>query len=210
MTLNRKLERCSRVKESIAFFSHKNQSMQYCESRLEANAALIREFDCTIVRYLTQPQSFGYKKNRRVLRYTPDALVQLLDGTFYYDEVKPFAIYQKTLVHHHYQYLVKLFDQIIGHPLRINTANSKYSNMLIPNLQRLYFFLRQSFDITAAKELIQKLPSKSLCLAELASLCKQNGMQPSFSCQLVANQYFAIPTQELLLPTTQLEFIHAE
>jgi len=184
--------------------------MQYCESRLEANAALIREFDRNIVRYLTQPQSFGYKKKRRQVRYTPDALVQLQDGTFYYDEVKPFAIYQKTLVHEHYQYLAKLFDQVIGHPLKINTANSKESNMQIPNLQRLYFFLRQRFDRTAAEDLIPKLPSKSICLAELASLCKKNGMQPNFGLQMVANQYFAIPTQELILPTTHLEVIYAK
>lgn len=89
MALSRVLTRYSRVKPTISFYSRKNRCMQYCESFLESDACLIREFDPNIVAYLTQPESFGYPVNGRLLRYTPDCLVKTRDRGFYYDEVKP-------------------------------------------------------------------------------------------------------------------------
>ncbi|MBN0989364.1 TnsA endonuclease N-terminal domain-containing protein [Amphritea pacifica] len=206
--LARKLERCSRVKESIAFYSHKMRAMQYCESRLEANAALLREFDSNVVAYLTQPQSFGYRIRGKQVRYTPDALVKLINGRFIYEEVKDADELRKPHIASKYSYLSTIFNNVIGHPLHLNTALSESECFTIPNLQQLYFYRCLPFALEPALEVANKSPS-STCIAELQSCCKDLSLAPDLGWQLAAHGYYSFSNDEVLSAKSKLEFIDA-
>lgn len=207
--LARKLERCSRVKESIAFYSHKMRAMQYCESRLEANAALLREFDPKIEAYLTQPQSFGYQIRGKQVRYTPDALVKLIDGTFRYDEVKEADELSKSHIARKYAYLATIFDEKIGHPLYLNTALSESDCFTIANLQQLYFYRCLTVSEEPALELVHSV-SASTCISELQSQCDALSLPPELSWQLVAHGHYRFSNDEVLSANSELELVDAE
>lgn len=206
--LARKLERCSRVKESIAFYSHKMRAMQFCESRLEANAALLREFDPNIEAYLTQPQSFGYLISGKQVRYTPDALVKLKNGSFRYDEVKEADDLIKPHISSKYAYLTEIFAQTIGHPLHMNTALSESDCFTVPNLQMLYLYRCQPIAEVPAFELINDV-SASTCIAELQGRCNALSFPPELSWQLVAHGHYRFSNNEVLSANSELELVDA-
>ncbi len=83
--LSRRLFRHSPVKTVISYPSLKHALPQFCESTLEKEWCLQRDFNSKIETYQTQP--FTLLING--IRYTPDAITREVDGTDYIEEVKP-------------------------------------------------------------------------------------------------------------------------
>lgn len=155
MQLTRKLDRYSRVKPTIYFHSLKSRSHQFCESQTEVSAALDREFDPNVDTYVTQPESFEYKFLGKTRRYTPDALVKNADGSFFYEEVKPYERTQCPKFKAKMAYLQPLFLEQVGHPLVVNTARTeRKKDAYFANLELLYPFRGEviSSDLKSAFE----------------------------------------------------------
>jgi len=71
------------------FPSLKMAKMIGCESRLEADAALLFEWTPEILRYYPQPCHVYPSDGVNTFRYTPDFLLEFVDGRTAYVEVKP-------------------------------------------------------------------------------------------------------------------------
>ena len=71
------------------FSSYKNKRQINFESKLEHDFYLILEFDKTVKSYQEQPFKVYYTYQDKKRRYTPDTLVNYVDGTQKVFEVKP-------------------------------------------------------------------------------------------------------------------------
>jgi hypothetical protein len=206
-TLARKLERCSRVKENVAFYSKKTKSFQYCESRTEADAALIREFAPCIKEYVTQPTSIFYKRNGKLLRYTPDALIKTVDNKIYFEEVKYFSDLEKDEIKEKYEFLSSHFKQNIGIPLFTNTALSNSNCLTITNLEILYPYLATPHTKQHKQqclELVHSLPAET-CIAEMSEKSKKLNFPVNLAWQVLANGFYTYSNNELISSNSNLE-----
>lgn len=71
------------------FSSYKNKRQINFESKLEHDFYLLLEFDRTVTSYQEQPFKIYYIYQEKKRRYTPDTLVNYIDGTQKVFEVKP-------------------------------------------------------------------------------------------------------------------------
>lgn len=202
-TLARKLERQSLVKENIAFYSHKTQSLQYCESRLEASGGLLKEFNRKIASYVTQPTSFFYERDGKKYRYTPDTLVKTVHGTYYFEEIKPRWMIHTEKFRHKYSFLINFFERVIGYPLVLNPV-LEASNATIANYEMLYFHLRQKMDEDCAQKLLQHAPAQT-SVDELHSVATSLDIDDDVVWQLIARDHFSFNKEVLLNKTSLLE-----
>lgn len=79
------------------FSSYKNKRQINFESKLEHDFYLLLEFDKTVTSYQEQPFNIYYIYQDKKRRYTPDALVNYIDGTQKVFEVKPISIIQNDI-----------------------------------------------------------------------------------------------------------------
>lgn len=140
------LDKYSQVKPSIAFCSKKNNQQMFCESRVEYGALLELEFDSSIKRYVTQPDSYSYTRDGHKLRYTPDVLCQGVDGSYWYEEVKNWEGANSEDFEARFLFLTDLFQDEIGYPLRLRISEGPHNCAWRGNLQFLYRFLGYAFE----------------------------------------------------------------
>jgi len=202
-TLARKLERQSLVKENIALYSHKTQSLQYCESRLEASGGLVKEFEREIGSYVTQPTSIYYQRDGKKYRYTPDALVKTVHGKYYFEEIKPIWLINTEKFQRKYSFLIKHFERVIGYPLVINSV-PEASNDTIANYEILYFHLRQKMDGDCARKLLQHTPAQT-SVDEMLSVATSMDIAEDVVWQLIARDQFSFNREVLLNRQSLLE-----
>lgn len=201
-TLARKLERQSLVKENIAFYSHKTQSLQYCESRLEASSGLVKEFNREIKSYVTQPTSIFYQRDGKRYRYTPDSLVKTIHGKYYFEEVKPIWLIHTEKFQRKYSFLIKHFERVIGYPLIINPVLE--ASNTIANYEILYFHLRQKMDKDCARKLLQHAPAHT-SIDEILSIAKSLDISEDVVWQLIARDHFSFNKEVFLNRKSELE-----
>lgn len=79
----------SHIAVSGYFASYKNKRQINFESKLEHDFYLLLEFDETVKNYIEQPFKVYYIYQDKKRRYTPDTLVNYVDGTQKVFEVKP-------------------------------------------------------------------------------------------------------------------------
>lgn len=206
--LARELEKCSRVKESIGFYSHKTKKVQKCESRKELYACLLREFDHNVESYLTQPQSFGYKIDGKTRRYTPDALVKTCDGAFHYEEVKPASDLEKPHIQEKYSYIQQeVFEKDIKRPFYLVGIDEQGDDFTAKNCEYLYPFLQLQLDEIEAEGVVEHL-STTISVSQLFDHCLAKKRSREFSIQLIANGFCSFPTHEFINPNSILEVNH--
>ncbi len=140
------LDKYSRVKPSIAFYSKKNNRQMFCESRVEVGALYELEFDPNIRRYQTQPDSFSYTRNGARRRYTPDLLCEDQKGNFWFEEIKSWRGANEAGFQEKHHFLTQLFADVIGHPLKLRVSNSTYHCPWRRNLLFLYRYLGYAFS----------------------------------------------------------------
>ncbi len=161
------LDRFSQVKPSISFYSKKNQRLMYCESHVEVGALLQLEYDTTVERYQTQPESFGYIRDGKKRRYTADVLVKHVTGKFCYEEVKTRQDAEHPDFIEKFNYLQWLFGYQIGVPLQLRIANAPHQCPVTGNLKLLYRYLALQLS-TSALTAIRSLDYPR----SLASICE--------------------------------------
>ena len=86
--MKRKIKK-SHIAVTGYFSSYKNKRQINFESKLEHDFYLILEFDKTVKNYQEQPFKIYYTYQEKRRRYTPDTLVNYVDGTQKVFEVKP-------------------------------------------------------------------------------------------------------------------------
>ncbi len=86
---NRNLRKPNPNKNIYKFISVKNKTSIMCESSLEYDTCFLFEYNVNIVSYQSQPSGFEYPFEGKKRFYTPDFLVEYVDLTKEYFEVKP-------------------------------------------------------------------------------------------------------------------------
>lgn len=200
LDLARKLDRSSPVKPSIGIWSYKNECYQYAESRLEVAAFNERELNRDIAAQLTQPESIGIPIDGRLIRYTPDALVKLLSGEFYYEEVKPASVLEDEKFLRRFEYYQAYFNNVIGFPLRINTARSdaQRPDYTTVNHQILYAALEYEIDHSLRRKLIGLVPDEPITIADVEIILEGQGLPPEMATTLIALGHFNYPNNQVL------------
>lgn len=132
------LDRYSMIKPAINFYSKKNARLMYCESGTELGALYQLEFDRSVARYQTQPETFGYRIKGQERRYTPDTLIKTDDGRYYYEEVKLKEEAESSEFKRKFGLLERVFEDKIGVPLRLRIADAPHRCVQTGNAQYLY------------------------------------------------------------------------
>ncbi|WP_458734977.1 Tn7 transposase TnsA N-terminal domain-containing protein [Zobellella taiwanensis] len=204
----RRLDRYSRIKPSIAFFSLKNGRMLYAESRLERDALYHLEFDISVMRYVTQPDTFAYQLNGADRVYTPDILVEYDGGRFEFIEVKP---EEKTKIEKFsakFSLLHQLFETQLLTPLTVWSSSDIHAGERVKNYQRLYRYRRLPCPGEDARLLDEYLPS-SFSFKQLVEQCSLLRLPATLPMQLLAHRCYRFEMELPLLPETQLRRQHA-
>lgn len=206
-TLARKLERSSRVKENIAFFSAKTNSLQYCESRLESKAVIFRDLSNCIRDFATQPTSIFYEFGGKILRYTPDALVRETSGDMYFEEIKPFEKTKSDEFIEHFRFLQNHFETELKVPLRLNIVKTEVPNFKYGNYEILHNYYkasrRKNFDHIYT-EVSQSLGAQ-IVLDELISKCNQLQCSKDVAFEMIARGFYSFSPIEVLKGNSELE-----
>jgi hypothetical protein len=202
----RKLEKTSRVKPTIAFYSYLNSAMMFCESKLEMDALMKLEFDDSVESYVTQPASYAYRVGGRLTRYTPDILVKYKDGRFVFVEVKPFAKSQSKRFTAKFNRLLQMFNETIGHPFELWTCRNIRKEKRIQNFEQLYVFLNEALDDDInARVLTDLKKSPDIRVSHLESVVAEYGQSPHYAWSMIAHQLFTFSNTNLLTRRSTLE-----
>ncbi|WNC72019.1 TnsA endonuclease N-terminal domain-containing protein [Thalassotalea psychrophila] len=140
MNLTRPIPRKSRVMPPMRFAAIKPNISVHCDSHLEMCFYHLLEFDKAVHTYKPQPFSFSYKVDGKIRRYTPDVLVKYVDGHFESWEVKSQFEALKPKFQKKYDRLTQVFNEDIGHPLRLVTCDTIKKGCTVANLRELYRF----------------------------------------------------------------------
>lgn len=200
MTL-RKLDRTSRVKPSINFYSHKLKALAYAESILEMDAYLRLEFETTVKRYLTQPYSFKLEINNKMTRYTPDALVEDIHGNHFFLEVKPETKVNEEKNKTKFLQIKSFFEDELNVPFKIITEKDIRSDKLIPNLQQLYGFLNVALNKKVTTKIMNALPEE-ITVKTLENISCLQGQLAHYAWALIAHGYFNFNFEKMLTKST--------
>jgi hypothetical protein len=209
-TLARKLEGSSRVKENIAFNSYKSNSLQYCESRVEVYTSLLNEFKNKIGVYVNQPTSVFYERKKKIVRYTPDSLIQLVNGDVYFEEVKPICDANDPVFIEKFKFLRNHFENNLNVGLVLNTAKTEIRGFKYCNYEILYPHLKQAMrnnSLHIYKEISESLPRK-LSFSKLIAECQYLTQSRSVAFEMIAIGMYSFSKTEELNGSTVLELLH--
>lgn len=150
-------DKYSRIKPAIEFYSKKNRAQMFCESRTEVGALYELEFDPLVRRYQTQPDTFTYLRNGAKRRYTPDVLCEGIDGKFWFEEIKSWRGANRPNFQAKHLFLVELFNDVLGVPLKLRVSTAPYNCNWRGNLAFLYRYLGYAFSDSAYSALVSVL-----------------------------------------------------
>lgn len=196
-TLDRKIERVSRVKPSILGYGHKGRSQNYLESTPEFDTFLAIEFDENVKAYLTQPASFYINVDGRKVRHTPDMLLMFNNEDLVFIQIKPSDIAYSPEYQRKFKQYQRFFMKHIGIPYELVTELELGGKQATVNRQQLYRFLDIHISPYAKKSILKKLPS-TFTVAELENACKQKGKDEIFAWALIAQGHVEYTPTELL------------
>lgn len=148
-------DKYSRIKPAIEFYSKKNQAQMFCDSRTEVGALYELEFDPKVRRYLTQPDTFSYRRNGAKRRYTPDVLCEGMDGRFWFEEIKSWRGANRPNFQAKHLFLTELFGDVLGVPLKLRISTAPYNCNWRGNLAFLYRYLGHAFNDAAYSALVR-------------------------------------------------------
>ena len=156
----RRLDRHSRIKPTIGFFSHKMGRHLFCEGIAEQNALYAHEYDRSVISYNTQPCSVHYRfQGRRERRYTPDTLVkrhcpEADRPVFEYEEIKSAREAKRSEFRAKFLFLQDYFARKVGIPLLLRIGESPTNpSRLLRNQKYFYPYLGLPVD----RELLNEL-----------------------------------------------------
>lgn len=207
--LGRILESSSQVKPAYGFYSARNETQQYCESDNEYYACLQREYDDSIEKYVTQPETMWFKKDGKLIRYTSDCLIHYHDKTVAYVEDKTLEETLTEEFQEKFAFLTQAFEQVIKQPLVLNAIDRKSLGKSIANMELLYAYRRMAFDADMLSLLLPTLPDTTLTCSELVSACKRLDLAPEFAWIAIAHGQFNYSNESLLTTNSMVEVANA-
>lgn len=201
------LDKKSRVKPTIRFFSYKNNCMLFCESYFEVECCLYRELDASVIAYVTQPITYSYDHYGKKRTYTPDALVKYKDGNIEFEEVKPIPETVKPKFIKKFEFIEELHRKIIKVPIILNTGQFK-SKTQKANFEQLYNCLALPFDTDYWTASFEFLP-KNLTLIDLQTLLKESKLDEMIAFKLIAKNIYSTDLNEKISLNSVLEKCNA-
>lgn len=205
--LKRKLDKTSRVKPSMLFYSQKNLSMQYAESLTELHSQLTLEFDETVKVYLSQPATFYICIDGKTVPHTPDIMVVLVSGEVVFIQVKPASVAFSGKYKAKFEQMETFFEQELGTTYLLFTEQRFNQGKYIENLQMLYPFLSPAPEETH-RNVIRDV-SNPMTIEELETMCIEAGYSKANAWSLIANGHFEydntaiLTTQSTITPTNK-------
>lgn len=123
------------------FASYKNKTQIAFESVLERDFYMLLEFDDSVVSYAEQPTTINYKyKDGSSRKYTPDCIVNYVDRTEKYFEVKYKSDIDNDIeLSEKLQFLRTYFNENHSSKLKVFT-DEDFSKVYLDNLKFLYKF----------------------------------------------------------------------
>jgi hypothetical protein len=200
LELKRKLSRTSRVKPSIAAYSEKNKFMQYVESKLELDAMMRLEFDTSVKSYLTQPCSVYLEIDGKRRRYTPDTLVETIDGDYYFVEVKPKNKADKPEFIHKFEQITDYFKNEVGIEIKLLTDDVIHCNKLISNLEQLYPYISMPMK-PRINDRILNMINEPMAIKDIEIICRKFAKTSNYVWGLIANGFFNFNNSTVLKRT---------
>lgn len=211
-TQDRKLPKSSLIRPAIQFYSVKNRAAMFCESHLEVDALRFLEFAPSVKRYVTQPKSFEWHYQKRKLRYTPDILVEYVNGTYEFIEVKPLELTQKSGFAEKFETLRAKFNDGQETTLRLVTCRDIRQQDEHIRRHQLYPFRKR--DPVTADQLqlgIDVLNSQgTLKILDLVVAFETKGYLPIDAWTFIGHQYHKIDFcgKPTLSTNTQIKWSH--
>lgn len=200
--MRKNLDRYSRIKPTISFYSIKNGDTKFCESDLERKTLLALEFDDHVLAYQTQPESYAYKMHGQTRRYTPDLLLLDVEDSYCYGEVKWPKTANDPKFRLKFAYLQRLFVHTIGVPLTLRIGAPPG----IAAMHRLYRYLYYT-PKTACLELLG-MQSGPLLLEQAVSLAIAGGFTRGDVLTLMAHKQLRFDWDKAISDSTILEVSH--
>ncbi len=205
MTYQKRLARRRRKKPTLYFHSMKTQMSHWCESNLELDHLLRLEFDPTVIDFLSQPGSaVYYKKGKRKYRYTPDVWVRYADS-IEYQEVKP-RVFAGQKFQKRISFLNLLFRKKYACDLHTVLDDDIHVDETIPNLWRLYPYLKVDLKKPGISEFIQELPPEST-FGSIRDTARKFDVSPTIPFALIANRFYSFDITRPLDDRTRLGVI---
>jgi hypothetical protein len=195
--LDRKLERVSRVNQSILGYGHKVKCMNYLESKLEMDTFLAMEFDPKVEAYLTQPASFYIVVDGKKVRHTPDGLLIFDGGEMAFVQVKPAQTAYSPEYQRKFKQYQRFFSTQLGFPYILFTEQDLGESKAVVNLQQLFHFLDVKVSSIAKNRILKNMPPQ-FSVFDLEQTCKDHGRDDFFAWALIAHGHIAYDNSKLL------------
>ena len=189
------LGRSSPCTTIIHFASVMCNEIKYCESKLEYDRLLTLEFDPTVRYYEAQPDPISYvRENGLTSRYTADVRVELTDGTYHIEEIKPYneSVKSEMLQKHA---LIRAQYGKSGIDFKIITNRDIYVGSSISNYRYLYRFLTEPIPPDLIRRFSEEFSIFCCSLIELQQEMKRLKYAPYELNLLMAHGYIQFNCQ---------------
>ncbi|TRX55163.1 TnsA endonuclease N-terminal domain-containing protein [Thalassomonas sp. M1454] len=204
----RKISKTSRTCSRPNPYTHKGKKRIKLESQLEMDGMMHLELNKDVVSFKEQPFSFMYEFDGKQRRYTPDFLVKYRSGQYESQEIKPSyeAINPKFIAK--FARLSEVFNQIIGHPLKLMTSDEIRKGHTISNLRNLYRFIQMPFSESLVSTGLATFKEGELVsLDDAISMMSMCEMPQRNVMQLIAHSHFQFDKSVLLQGSTPLVWV---
>ncbi|WP_415884731.1 TnsA endonuclease N-terminal domain-containing protein [Neptuniibacter sp. QD37_6] len=201
----RKIAKHSPVRPTRMFWSEKNQTLFFMESKLEREFALRCEFDPEVISYHCQPKPLEYKLpgETRKRRYTPDTIMRHSVFGVVVIEVKFKEDAEKPAIKSKHEHLKRLYAKK-GASFIVLTEEEIRDEDLTKNLSNLYKFRRFPIEKKALKKLKKLFPKGGL-LGEIIPFTGDD-MWLSVLYQAIAHGYAKASLTRSLSPLTEWDW----
>ncbi|MCB5228380.1 hypothetical protein JAO78_016365 [Alishewanella sp. 16-MA] len=166
-----------------------NKATLQCDSRWEHDYLIICEFDKSIKRFMTQPNSFAYQMNGKTRRYTPDVRIQKHDGQIMDFEIKDTRYSKKPELHEKIAHIDGLLKQYQDSSLTLVTSNDILAETKLTAMKTLYKFLNIDVPESVQLSVKSELDASEIAISDLEKLFIQKGFERIHAWAFLAKQF---------------------
>ncbi|WP_134051642.1 hypothetical protein [Rheinheimera aquimaris] len=186
MELNRTINKANTHRIAVNSYSYKNHAIQAQESLHEVNTCDVLEFNQHIKRYITQPMTFmNYGGEPGWRQYTPDLLIEYLDGSLEFGEIKVFSATQKESFKSKFELHKHIVKERTGKNLVLFT-DENLSAGLLAQYKQLKPFLAIQLAPQVNAQVIDLVKNKRITLREVEAFVVALGLKPQYAMALIA------------------------
>jgi hypothetical protein len=169
-----------------------NSATLQCDSRSERDFLIDCEFDKSIKRFMTQPNSYSYEYQGKTRRVTNDVRIEYCDGTFRDFEVKDARYADSQALHDKIDYISELLKKHQNSSLTLVTTDDIYGDPSHVTRKILYNFMFLNVPEELSKMAIKSLVKSDMSIANLEQRFEQKGADKTRAWAFLAKQYASI------------------